>query len=291
MSSQQPITVLASGKINLALNVGKTRADGFHEVDMVMQQVSVFDEVRLSVSESGSVEMVCDNETLETDESNLCVKAFRAMEKACHVPPVRIELVKRIPIAAGMAGGSTDAAAVIRGINRMFALGLSLEEECAIGAQIGSDVPFCLVGGCARCVGRGEIVRPLSAYPKCHLVLVKPSFAISTPWSYRVYKEEADNPPADIESMSEAILEGDLRGVCAAMGNQLAKAAEEAHPQIVAIRAFLEAQGAVRAMMTGSGPTVFGVFEEAAAAEKALQAVSAEFPDCRALRCETLSET
>ena len=291
MSSQQPITVLASGKINLALNVGKTRADGFHEVDMIMQQVSVFDEVRLSVSESGSVEMVCDNETLETDESNLCVKAFRAMEKAYQVPPVRIELVKRIPIAAGMAGGSTDAAAVIRGINRMFALGLSLEKECAIGAQIGSDVPFCLVGGCARCMGRGEIVRPLSAYPKCYLVLVKPSFAISTPWSYRVYKEEADNPPADIESMSEAILEGDLRGVCAAMGNQLAKAAEEAHPQIVAIRAFLEAHGAVRAMMTGSGPTVFGVFEEAAAAEKALQAVSAEFPDCRALRCETLSET
>ena len=106
MSSQQPITVLAPGKINLALNVGKTRADGFHEVDMIMQQVSVFDEVRLRVSESGSVEMVCDNETLETDESNLCVKAFRAMEKAYHVPPVRIELVKRIPIAAGMAGRS-----------------------------------------------------------------------------------------------------------------------------------------------------------------------------------------
>ena len=285
------ITISAFAKINLSIDAWQGGPGGYHEVDMIMQQVSVFDEVRLSVSESGSVEMVCDNETLETDESNLCVKAFRAMEKAYQVPPVRIELVKRIPIAAGMAGGSTDAAAVIRGINRMFALGLSLEEECAIGAQIGSDVPFCLVGGCARCVGRGEIVRPLSAYPKCHLVLVKPSFAISTPWSYRVYKEEADNPPADIEAMSEAILKGNLRGVCAAMGNQLAKAAEEAHPQIVAIRAFLEAQGAVRAMMTGSGPTVFGVFEEEAAAEMALQAVSAKFPDCRALRCETLSET
>ena len=289
MDADKKAVVLAAGKINLALNVGGVRSDGFHEVDMIMQQVAIFDTVRLTPSET--LEMVCDDGALETDESNLCVKAFRRMEEMFHVPPVRIALEKRLPIAAGMAGGSADAAAVIRGLNELFDLGLPLEKECEIGALIGSDVPFCLVGGTARCIGRGEIVEKLPALPECSLVLVKPDFEISTPWSYRVYREETSNPPADLAGMARAIEAGDLKKVCACMGNQLAAAAEKAYPEIVEIRAFLESEGALRAMMTGSGPTVFGIFEDKKTADMAAERAEKRFPACRIIRCETLSDT
>jgi len=287
MRTEKQVNVSAAGKINLALNVGAVRADGFHEVDMIMQQVSVPDTVRLTQSEA--VEMICDTDTLAADESNLCVKAFRRMEAAYGVPPVRIELTKRIPVAAGMAGGSADAAAVIRGINKLYDLQLSLEEECAIGAMIGSDVPFCLVGGTARCTGRGEIVEKLPSLPACSLVLVKPDFEISTPWSYRMYREEASNPAADIDGMAAAICRGDLQKICGRMGNQLAAAAEAAYPEIIRIRMFLEGEGALRAQMTGSGPTVFGIFTDKRAADGAAKAAEKHFPACRIIRCETLS--
>lgn len=256
----------AYGKINPALNVGPVREDGFHEVCIVMQQVDLYDIVTVDaldqVKDSAEVIFTCTKDLGIPDEKNLAVKAARKMQERYHLPSVKIHLEKNLPAAAGMAGGSTDAAAVLKAMKELFLPELPMEELLAIGAELGSDVPYCIVGGTALCTGRGEIVRPLPDLPSVYLLVFKPSFGISTPWSYQHFKEgDPMNPPADMEAMLKALKEKDLSSFVKEMRNQLYQPAVEAHPELEDMIHSMEEMGAMKAMMTGSGPTVFGFFD------------------------------
>lgn len=256
----------AYGKINPALNVGPTRKDGFHEVCIVMQQVDLYDVLTVEqLEEQGEEKEVlftCTEDLGIPDEKNLAVKAARKMQERYDLPSVKIHLDKRLPAAAGMAGGSTDAAAVLKAMRELFYSELPMEELLKVGAELGSDVPYCIVGGTALCTGRGEIVEPLPDLPSVYLLVFKPSFGISTPWSYQHFKEDDPmNPPADMEALLKALSEKDLKAFVKEMRNQLYQPARELHPELDEMIRSMEEEGAIKAMMTGSGPTVFGFFE------------------------------
>lgn len=294
------ISLKAYGKINLALNVGKTRPDGFHDVAMILQSIDLYDEITIEKSDAFRVEVSFDPQILPKnekpdqlrqgalsnevpeDERNLAIKAAKLMAKKYGLCPVAIRLVKHIPVAAGLGGGSTDAAGVITGMNQLFALDLSEEEMCKVGEQIGSDVPFCIRGGCCLATGRGEILSPVESVHGLPLVLVKPEFGISTPWSYKSFSPK-DNPEADLKKLILVMKEeGSIHSVAANMApcmkNQLAKAALEAYPVLGEILEQLKEEGALFAMMTGSGPTLFGIFATQEDADKAAASMRAKLP-------------
>ena len=294
------ISVKAYGKINLSLNVGATRPDGYHDVAMILQSIDLYDEITITKSDVFRVEVSIDpqiapkKETIvlaqhgalsndvPEDERNLAMKAAKLMAEKYDLCPVAIRLSKHIPIAAGLGGGSTDAAGVIIGMNQLFALGLSKEEMCKVGEQIGSDVPFCVLGGCCLATGRGEILSPVESVHGLPLVLVKPEFGISTPWSYKAFSP-VNNPEADLKKLISVMKEeGQVRDLADKMApvmkNQLAKAALEAYPILGEILEKLKEEGALLTMMTGSGPTLFGIFESNEKAEKAAAALRAKLP-------------
>lgn len=256
--------ILAYGKVNPALNVGRTREDGFHEVQILMQQVDLYDRILLEKEadegEEPHVSFSCSVDLGIPDEKNLAVKAARLMQEKYHLPSVAIYLEKKLPAAAGMAGGSTDAAAVIRGMNELFEAGLSVKEMEETAAALGSDIPYCITGGTAICTGRGEIVTRIAPMPLMYLLVFKPDFGVSTPWAYKVYREEESNPPADIEAMVRSIEESDMEAFAEGMRNQLYAAVMREHPVLDEIIDVMEEAGAMKAMMTGSGPTVFALF-------------------------------
>lgn len=272
----------AYGKINLALNVGAVRDDGFHEVTMIMQHVSVWDEITLLRRNDQAITLECNLPFLGANEKNIAYRTAMMMQERYGLGGFHIRLFKKIPIAAGMAGGSADAAAVIRAVNRLFGLGLSMDAMMQLGAELGSDIPFCLLGGTCLATGRGEKLKRISSMPETHLALVKPNFGISTPWSYaqldaRRSAQRAEQK-ADIPAMLQAISLGDLQGVCSQMVNQLEPAALEAYPVIGEIKKDLIALGAVGAMMTGSGPTVFGMFDQYETAREAVRKCKMRYP-------------
>ncbi|MCF0135987.1 MAG: 4-(cytidine 5'-diphospho)-2-C-methyl-D-erythritol kinase [Lachnospiraceae bacterium] len=270
--------IRAYGKINPALNVGHVRADGYHEVCLMMQQVDLYDLLILEkLPDPREGEMVRFSSSRDLgipDEKNLVVKAARLMQERCGAGPVSVYLQKDLPAAAGMAGGSTDAAAVIRGMNEVFGLHLSLEQMMETAAILGSDVPYCLVGGTALCTGRGEKVRPLPDMPACSIMVFKPEFGVSTPWAYSRFRENMpDNPPADIQVMEQTLEQQNLEGLCSLMRNQLYPPVAEEYPVLEQIIRIMEAAGAIKAMMTGSGPAVFGIFRHKEEMDEALDPV------------------
>lgn len=268
----------AYGKINLALNVGDTRPDGFHEVSMIMQSVSVWDEITLEKRNDETITLECNLPFLGANEKNIAYRAALLMQQTYGTGGFHIRLFKKIPIAAGMAGGSADAAAVIKGVNRLYNLGLSMEEMMELGARLGSDIPFCLLGGTCLATGRGEKLQRILPMRETHVALVKPNFGISTPWSYSHFDPEKAVKKADIPAMIEAIGKGDLDEVCALMANQLEAAALEEYPVIGQIEQDLVELGATGAMMTGSGPTVFGLFKKYETAREAVRRCKARYP-------------
>lgn len=281
----------AYGKVNLSLNVGKTRADGFHEVDMILQQVDKYDEITLTINALENpaspmeISMTSSDSSLPADDSNLCVKAARLMketfEEKLRGLHLTIHLEKKLPVAAGMAGGSTDAASVMRGIRDLIVPGVTDEALMTLSASIGSDIPFCILGGCARAFGRGELTERIERTADMYLVLVKPSFGVSTPWAYKNYVEEdTENPAADTEKLVQYLEKGDTKAVAASMRNQLQKAVEREHPEIGRILGSLEKAGALGQMMSGSGPTCFGVFGDRETQERAFHIIEEEYPDC-----------
>lgn len=292
----QKVVTRGWGKINLALNVGQVREDGYHEVEMIMQQVSLYDEVTLTMRADNEVRSSSNLGFLVTDERNIAVKAARLMQECYGVGGVDIRLEKHIPVSAGMAGGSADAAAVLDGMSRLFGLDLCQARLMKLGARLGSDIPFCLMGGTGLAQGRGEIVTPLPSLPRTHVVLVKPNFSISTPWSYSHYQADKNNPPADIEAMKRCLSRGEVEGVAKGMRNQLEKTALSVRPVIGRIRQDMMSLGAAGARMTGSGPTVFGLFsassggseEEAHEAAKAAAGeLMKKYPRYEVILCET----
>jgi len=266
----------AYAKINLGLDVIGRLENGYHEVKMVMQTVGIFDELSFEKAESGIV-ITTDSGELPTDENNLIYKAAKLMMETYGITEgVRIHLEKQIPIAAGMAGGSTDAAATMKGINKLFALNRPLKELSDLGVKIGADVPYCVIGGTALAEGIGEKLTPLPAAPECYLLVAKPDINVSTKYVYEHLDAEGVAEHPDIDEMVKAIEEGNLQGILERMGNVLETVTVKAHPIIDIIKSRMKELGAVEAMMSGSGPTVFGVFVDETKAWEAYEQLKEE---------------
>lgn len=261
------LTETGYAKINLGLDVLGLRPDRYHEVAMVMQTISLADTI--TITESPELVVTTDRTGLEGGPSNLAYKAAVLMGEVAHREPrVHIHIEKKIFLAAGLAGGSTDAAAVLRGLNRYWELHLSVEKLERLGAKLGSDVPFCVAGGTALATGRGEILTPLPDLPPLQLVLAKPVLEISTPWAYREFDKQKNVVHPDIEGMVQAVQTGDVQGVLQRCGNVLEPVTAGAHPEIREIRQQMLQNGAGPVMMSGSGPTVFGILKDKETGEK-----------------------
>ena len=223
---------------------------------------------------------------LEADERNLAHRAAALVMRECGLRGgVHIAITKRIPVAAGLAGGSADAAAALRGMNELYALGLSDDRLCTLGAQLGSDIPFALMGGTVLATGRGEVMQALPDFPATYVVLAKPPVAVSTPWAYRSYDAQPPGFHPDNAAFLEALERGDRMRCAELVCNVLEPVTETAHPVIADYRTRMRAHGALCAMMSGSGPTVFGLFAEERAAAEAAEAFRLETDAAVHLTC------
>ena len=265
----------ALAKINLGLDVLRRREDGYHEVRMIMQTVRIFDRIQLMKQERPGIRVRTNLYYLPANENNLVYKAANLLFEEFGLPGgISIDLKKYIPVAAGMAGGSSDAAAVLYGVNRMYGLGLSQEELMKRGVRIGADVPYCLMRGTALAEGIGEVLSPLPPMPPCNILVAKPGISVSTKFVYEnLHANElrVDQHP-DIDGILEALRRQDLKGMteCMKDGNVLETVTVPAHPVIQKIKDTMEEQGALAALMSGSGPTVFGIFEDRNKARRAM---------------------
>lgn len=251
----------ARGKINLSLDVTGKRSDGYHEVRMIMQSVKLCD--ILEIRKSGGEEICLHTNLpfLPTDKNNLVWRAVQMLREEFGIREgVEIALTKKIPVAAGMAGGSTDAAAAMVGINRMFRLGLTKQELMERGVRLGADIPYCIMRGTALAEGIGEVLTELPPMPHCYFVLGKPAVSVSTKFVYTHLDREGIHHHPDIEGMIRAIREGSLTGVASQLENVLEQVTIQEHPVIEKIKTCLLEQGAEGTLMSGSGPTVFGIF-------------------------------
>ncbi len=268
-NSNSKIEKKAYAKINLGLDVLGVLPNGYHEVKMVMQTVGIYDVLTFEKASEGIV-ITTDSGELPTNEDNLIYKAAKLLLDKYHVTEgVRIHLEKHIPIAAGMAGGSTDAAATLKGINELFELGCDLEELKEFGVKIGADVPYCVMGGTALAEGIGEKLTALTPAPDCYLLVAKPDINVSTKYVYETLDSLKSYEHPDIDGMVEAIEAGDLAGVTMRMGNVLQDVTIPAHPIIDTLKKRMKELGAKESMMSGSGPTVFGIFTDEIAAHNA----------------------
>lgn len=260
----------AYAKINLGLDVLRRREDGYHEVKMIMQTVDIWDKLTFCISSEPGIELVVGDAALPAGKDNLIYRAAELLIKEKSIKKgVKITLEKNIPVAAGMAGGSTDAAAVFHGLNELFALSMSLEDMKKLGVKIGADVPYCMMGGTAVSEGIGEILTPLPAPPACILVAAKPDIDVSTKFVYENLHAERLKVHPDIDGMIKAIKTGDLSGITERMANVLETVTIREYPVIDKIKEQMKTEGAENALMSGSGPTVFGIFTEREAAQKA----------------------
>ncbi len=264
----------AYGKINLGLDVLRKREDGYHDVRMIMQTVGLYDKIDIYLKETPGIEIVTNLFYLPVNENNLVYKAARLLMDEFHVTHgIRIHLKKFIPVSAGMAGGSSDAAAVLFGVNKMFQLGLSREDLMERGLKIGADVPYCVMRGTALSEGIGEILTPLPDMPQCKVLIAKPGVSVSTKFVYENLNlnrlKEEDHP--DIDGIIEAIKDHNIHQISQRMGNVLETVTIPEYPVIAQIKEKLKELGAVNAMMSGSGPTVFGIFISPKAAENAYE--------------------
>lgn len=262
----------ALAKINLGLDVLRRREDGYHEVRMVMQTVGLYDRIILKKTRKPGIRVKTNLYYLPENENNLVYQAAKLLMDEFGIKNgIFIDLQKFIPVAAGMAGGSSDAAAVLFGMNRMFSLRLSKEELMQRGVTIGADVPYCIMRGTALAEGIGEQLSRLQPMPRCKVLIAKPPISVSTKFVYENLKLDEDTLHPDIDGLIERINAGDLRGAAARMGNVLESVTIPNYPVIAQIREEMIKGGALNAMMSGSGPTVFGLFEEERLAQQAYQ--------------------
>ena len=265
----------AYAKINLGLDVIRRRPDGYHEVKMIMQTVDICDELTFEKREEPGIGLRIEGADLPTDENNLVYRAAALLlEKRRPREGVAITLKKRIPIAAGMAGGSADAAAAMPGLNALFEMGYTVEELKELGVTLGADIPYCITGGTMLSEGIGEILTPLPAPPECFLLIAKPDINVSTGFVYGNLHADTLEFHPDIDGMIGALEAGSRKGMTDRLGNVLETVTVKEYPVIDRIKEVMKAQGAENALMSGSGPTVFGIFgqkEGAAAAAAAIR--------------------
>lgn len=268
------ITRKAYAKINIGLDVLRRRADGYHEVRMIMQTVELCDDLLFEKTVKPGIELRTDCGELPVNGDNLiCKAADLLMRERAVQEGVRITLTKRIPIAAGMAGGSSDAAATMHGLNELFQMGYSITELQELGVKLGADIPYCLVGGTMLSEGIGEILSPLPAPPACFLVVAKPDINVSTAFVYGNLHADTLTYHPDIDGMIDALRACDLKGITDRLGNVLETVTVREYPVIEELKGLLRGKGAENALMSGSGPTVFGIFTQRETAHKAAEAV------------------
>ena len=268
--------IKAYAKINLGLDVVRRLENGYHEVKMVMQTVGIYDVLDFQRT-AGGIVITTDSGELPTNEDNLIYKAAKLMIEKYHITErLKIHLEKHIPIAAGMAGGSTDAAATLKGMNRLFDLGCTLKDLMELGVNIGADVPYCVMGGTALAEGIGEKLTPLAPAPDCYVLVAKPDINVSTKYVYEHLDAQEIRKHPDIDGMVEAIAEESLQGILDRMENVLETVTVSAYPIIQKIKDRMKELGAINSLMSGSGPTVFGIFVEKDMARRAYDKLEEE---------------
>lgn len=252
----------AYAKVNLGLDVLRRRPDGYHEVKMIMQTVDIWDLLTFRKSSRKGISLTVDQEGIPAGEDNLIYRAADMIRKKYDISEgLEITLNKNIPVAAGMAGGSTDAAAVFHGLNELFGLHMTLCEMQQMGVKLGADIPYCIAGGTMLSEGIGEKLTALPAPPECMLVVAKPDLNVSTKFVYENLHVDQLKEHPDIDGMADALREGDLLGITERMANVLETVTIKAYPVIAKIKELMLAAGAENALMSGSGPTVFGIFK------------------------------
>lgn len=272
------IQLKALAKINLGLDVLRRREDGYHEVKMIMQTIGLYDDLEIRKTKTPGIQVKTNLYYLPTNENNLVYKAAKLLMDEFQIQDgVSIQLKKRIPVAAGMAGGSSDGAAVLWGINQMYGLGLSMQALMERGVRLGADVPYCIQRGTALAEGIGEKLSVLPPMPKCTILIAKPGISVSTKFVYENLHANDLKPEQhpDVDSMIEAMRQKDLGLLCSRMGNVLETVTIPAYPVINEIKRTMMDNGAIGSMMSGSGPTVFGIFDSPVAAKQAMKAVRA----------------
>ncbi|EJV62865.1 4-(cytidine 5'-diphospho)-2-C-methyl-D-erythritol kinase [Bacillus mycoides] len=253
------LLVKAPAKINLSLDVLGKRQDGYHEVKMIMTTIDLADRLELMELAEDRIEILSHNRYVPDDQRNLAYQAAKLLKEKFNVKKgVSITIEKTIPVAAGLAGGSSDAAATLRGLNKLWDLGLTIKELAELGAEIGSDVSFCVYGGTAIATGRGEKIEHIKTPPSCWVILAKPHIGVSTADVYGNLKLNRVTHP-NVDKMVEVINDGDYKGICDTVGNVLEDVTFVMHPEVARIKAQMKRFGADAVLMSGSGPTVFGL--------------------------------
>ena len=254
----------AYAKVNLTLDVLGKRPDGYHDLQSVMQTISLRDDVEIDIGTGKPWKLLCSRDDIPCDERNLAWKAAKVYCEALNKDPngIEIRITKRIPSQAGLGGGSADAAAVLRGLNEYYGNPLSIMALAELGSQVGSDVPFCVVGGTAMVEGRGERLRMLPAMPDCVFVVCKPDFSISTPELFKKIDEKTIAKRPDNRAMESALLAGDLEKVCQNVFNVFDPVVTAEHNELNYIKSLLHQYGAAAYQMTGSGSAVFAIVSE-----------------------------
>ena len=261
LGSEISLTLKARAKINLTLDVLGRRDNGYHDVEMIMQQINLFDTVTVKINDCGEIRLSCSDRFLPVDEKNLAYRAAMVMKDAYALTEgFDIHIEKMIPIAAGLAGGSTDAAAVMKAINALCSLNLETETLQELGFQLGADIPFCFLEGCAVARGLGEILEPMRGFEHAWLVLVKPSFGVSTKDVYMGLKLDEVTHRPQTAAMIQALKNQNRREIVDGLCNVLESVTLKMHPKVNEIKGLLSSYGADGVLMSGSGPTVFGIF-------------------------------
>jgi 4-diphosphocytidyl-2-C-methyl-D-erythritol kinase len=276
----ESIELQAKAKINLSLDVIGKRPDGYHDVKMIMQTIGLHDDILLEKTGEG-IRIECNSPWVPTDSGNIAWKAAQLILSRCGIKNgVNIRIYKRIPVAAGLAGGSTDAAAVFKGLNILYSLNISEEELMGMGREIGADVPYCIKGGTMLSEGIGEILSPLERLEEVPIILVKPRIGVSTAWVYKNLQLEKVLIRPDTELLVKAIKERRIDILAGNMRNVLESVTMEKHSVIRDIKEKLVRFGAAGSMMSGSGPTVFGIFADRKSAEHAYGKLNKERWEC-----------
>lgn len=256
------ITLKARGKINLTLDVIGKRDNGYHDLDMIMQTINLYDTIKIKKTKTPGIRIHNNLTWLPADHRNIAYKAAQLfLKEADIVSGIYIDIVKRIPVAAGLAGGSSDAAAVLVGMNKLFKTGYSKKQLMEMGVKIGADVPFCIMRGTVLAQGIGEVLTPIKPLPYTHLLLVKPNISVSTASVYKALQINTIKTHPQTESVVQAINKGDTDYIFSHMVNVLEGVTTKMHPEIEKIKAQMIEHGAISSMMSGSGPTVFGIFD------------------------------
>lgn len=257
------IWINAPAKINIGLDVLRRREDGYHEVRMIMQSIRLFDRLTLEKTDKPGIHLTTNLHYLPTNENNLVYRSAKLLMEEFHLPGgLNIDLQKRIPVAAGMAGGSTDAASCMLALNDLYGLGLNKRSLMKRGVKLGADIPYCILKGTALSEGIGEKLSTIPAMPDCSILIAKPGIHVSTRSVYEELVLDENTVHPDIDAMIAAMKRRDLGGLCDCMGNVLETVTIPAHPEIAEIKRCMMDNGALGALMSGSGPTVFGVFED-----------------------------